>query len=410
MRFRWNPCKTARPDVADETCTMLIFAHCPLPSGPLDSPALASLEIKLSKEPLLNDERYPQYPTSSNSPILPSHQLDRYISDSDRSRFPFCRSRPLWITAVCGLIAYITLATTINPFSAESISNVTCYFRSDRTEVCNSAVYGGANADLISEPPTHFVPVWTSDKFPGGYVKEELPVPREAKDAHNVTAVFAAFRAAVVDTHPKDENRVMVRFSGSVYDLHNTNRWHVELSKLFRGRLPYEFRASAVGPASSLDPQDTSNSILGQLYSKNAAEIKFEFPASAFNASTTSRPPDGSNHGGVVVPIKLELLYDSQLLTTFTFELRQQWLPWAKMAICMKPLYGSQIPQGLVECARHLRGCSFSHRLMSYVQSTGREHHRQLGFSVVHWSSRTRGMGKVVDKLNYLTGGFDTFE
>ena len=215
-----------------------------------------------------------------------------------------------------------------------------------------AGAHNSANADLMSEPPTHYVPVWTSDRFPAGFVKEEVPVPAAAKAAKNITTVQAVMRTAVIDTHPWWEGWVMLRLVASIYDLPITDDRHVGLSGLFWDNWEqYELRASV--PKNISNPDTDSNGpnvVLGKADFKDGRDIQFAFPADLFNITDAARPTDGSDTGDVVIPLKFEIFWEKKLLNTFNFELRQKWIPYAKMAICMKPLFGEAVPKMFVEC------------------------------------------------------------
>lgn len=65
-----------------------------------------------------------------------------------------------------------------------------------------------------SPGPSHYVPIWHSDPFPGNQLIIELPIAQEDRDALNVTNTFMVMRKAVVEKH-WDEGYVMVRLVGT---------------------------------------------------------------------------------------------------------------------------------------------------------------------------------------------------
>lgn len=358
------------------------------------------LDAARSDEPFLSSEPYSDDLSSPRSSTFPYHSNSSLNSTSRPGR-RFWSKRVLVGTVATLFVLAAAGGLLSSPDNAAAarkhlekagshLGNAACYVQGKLGMECTVGA-GSANADLMSEPPTHYVPVWTSDRFPAGFVKEEVPVPAAAKAAKNVTTVQAVMRTAVIDTHPWWEGWVMLRLVASIYDLPITDDRHVGLSGLFWDNWDqYELRASV--PKNISNPDTDSNGpnvVLGKSDFKDGRDIQFAFPADLFNITDAVRPADGSDTGDVVIPLKFEIFWEKKLLNTFNFELRQKWIPYAKMAICMKPLFGEAVPKMFVEW---------------------REHHRQLGFPLVHWSSRTPQMGKAIQKLNELTGGYDTFD
>lgn len=327
---------------------------------------------KQFEEPFLSaEERLSEESHMSPKTVLPLHALTRptypYSTGVHRSLRRQCGG------AVCIFLAILAILTCAGMYRGLA-----------------QWPFHDPNAELMSARPTRYVPVWTSDSLPGGFAKEEVQIPSAAKTARNVTSVFAAMRAAVIDTHFDREDQVLLRIIGSIYDDPQKDEWHVSLSEFFSGGGSHELRASV--PTDPANPDTDSagpNVVIGSPSFSDGRDFQWSFPADLFLRHGTPQPLDGTSSGSVVIPVKLEIIYGERVLNTFTFQLRQKWLPYAKMAICMKPIYGEKLPDSLVEW---------------------REHHRMLGWPLVHWVSRTTGMSKAITKLNELTGGYDTFE
>lgn len=195
--------------------------------------------------------------------------------------------------------------------------------------------------------PSHYVPVWTADPFPSQFDRRELAIKEEDKIKYNVSAVFAAMRTAVIDTHPLwGEDWRMIRIVGGIYDFPFHEERHIQLSKVFLdGSSGYQIRVSV--PANVLDPSN-KEMLKGQAEFRDGRDIQFGIPASAFNI-TEAKPRRGDT-GAIVIPLTFELTYNDVAFETWTFNLRKKWLPYSRMSICMKTLYGQDIPSMFVEC------------------------------------------------------------
>jgi hypothetical protein len=195
--------------------------------------------------------------------------------------------------------------------------------------------------------PSHYIPVWTADPFPGQVDKRELAISAEDRIKYNVTNVFAAMRTAVIDTHPHwgSEWR-MIRIIGGIYDLPFHPDRHLWLSSLFEDDAsPYQMRASV--PSGLADDKE-QKVIYGRKDFRDGRDIQFGIPAAPFNITET-KPRHGTT-GHTVIPLTFELTLNDVAIETWTFQMRVKWIPYSRMSICMKPLYGEDVPSMLVEC------------------------------------------------------------
>ena len=276
-----------------------------------------------------------------DSPDSSSSQLDGPFQPYIRSRRRGCLSRRLLFLLTFVVIVFSGAGYFVsNGDPQKHITAATCFVKSK----LGVSTQGSGCSHRISGP-SHYVPVWTADPFPGQLHKRELAISDEDKVKYNVSNVYAVMRTAVIDTHPfwGSEWR-MVRIVGSIYDFPFHPERHIQTSKLFlENTSPYQMRAFVKDLA-------TSEPVAGRKDFRDSREIQFAVPASLFNV--TEPMPSQGDTGDTIIPLTFELTLNDAAIETWAFNLRQKWIPYAKMSICMKPLYAGDVPDMLVECKR----------------------------------------------------------
>lgn len=287
--------------------------------------------------------------------------------------------------------------------SQQRLAQATCFVKNKIGASIDPADCPEASSSVAG--PSHYVPVWMAEDLPGQLDKREVHVDDAHKAKFNITSVTAAVRTAVVDTHPWWGSQWrMIRIVASIYDRPFCTDRHICMSSiLWAGDSQYGLRVSV--PANVTDPNN-KEVVWGQADFRDGRDIQFHILAAPFNISEPM--PKGGGFGKAVVPLKFEITRNGTAIETFTLNMRQNWIPYSRMSICMKPLYGQDVPKMLVECKAVSSLRDWQRLIASH--NAGREHHRTLGWPLVHWQHRHAGLGKVVDKLNQLTGGFDTFD
>lgn len=191
----------------------------------------------------------------------------------------------------------------------------------------------------------------------------------------------------------------------SVYDLPFNPDFHLRSSKFWQLRDDFKVETSI-----PIDPSDPSSErIIGRPDFGSSVEQQYKFPDTLFGGRNATG--EHSYQEGKVVPLRLDINFKGQTIATVNFDLRQRLLPYSRFSICMKPFYGETVPKAFVECeSASFAAAIASPSLPVILHGTGREHHRLLGFEAVHFSSRVANTVIAVEKLNELTGGFDSFE
>lgn len=190
-----------------------------------------------------------------------------------------------------------------------------------------------------------------------------------------------------------------------MYDLPFDSDFHLRSSKFWQ--LRDEFKVETSIPSDPADP--SSERIIGRPDFGSSVEQQYKFPDTLFGGRYATG--EHSYQEGKVVPLRLDIKFKDQMIATVNFVLRQRLMPYSRFSICMKPFYGETVPKAFVECEFAWFAAAIALSSLPVVLlRIGREHHRLLGFEAVHFSSRVANTIVAVEKLNALTGGFDSFE